>query len=192
MSGLETDPVLSFRSVKSWEAWLAKNHAQSGGVWLRIFKKDSGEKTVTYAEALEGALCYGWIDGLKRPYDAVSFLQRFTPRRPRSVWSKVNTEHVERLTKAGRMKPAGLLAVSAAKDDGRWAKAYDSPKNAVVPEDFLRELKKDKAAHAFYETLNRANTYAIAYRLGTAKKPETRERRIRDILEMLANGKKFH
>lgn len=192
MSGLETDPVLSFKSARSWETWLAKNHASGEGVWLRIFKKDSGQKTVTYAEALDVALCYGWIDGLKRSYDDTSFIQRFTPRRVRSAWSKVNTEHVERLAKAGRMKPAGVRAVEAARGDGRWARAYESPKNANVPEDFLRALKTNKEAYAFFETLNRANLYAIAYRLSTAKKAETRERRMVQILEMLAKGEKFH
>ncbi|MGI8509702.1 MAG: YdeI/OmpD-associated family protein [Gemmatimonadaceae bacterium] len=192
MSGLETDPVLSFKSARSWDTGLAKSHASGEGVWLRIFKKDSGQKTVTYAEALDVALCYGWIDGLKRSYDDTSFLQRFTPRRIRSAWSKVNTEHVERLTKAGRMKPAGVRAVEAARGDGRWARAYESPKNANVPEDFLSALKKNKEAYAFFETLNRANLYAIAYRLSTAKKAETRERRMAQILEMLAKGERFH
>lgn len=192
MTSVNDDMVVAFKSQKAFEAWLAKNHAKVGGIWLRIYKKGSGEKTVTYAEALDVALCHGWIDGLKRAFDAVSFIQRFTPRRSRSAWSKVNVGHIGRLTDEGRMKPPGLAAVEGAKRDGRWAKAYDSPRNARVPDDFVRELKKNKAAYAFFETLNRVNHYAIAYRLGSAKKPETRERRKKLFLEMMAKGQKIH
>jgi uncharacterized protein YdeI (YjbR/CyaY-like superfamily) len=171
---------------------MEENHADSGGVWLRIFKKDSGEKSITYAEVLDQALCFGWIDGQKKAWDEFSWLQRFTRRRAKSGWSKRNTEHVERLIKAGLMTRAGLEAVEAATADGRWQAAYDSPRNAAPPEDFLQALAKDKKAKAFFETLNKANIYAIVYRLQTAKKPETRERRMKMILEMLSRGEKFH
>lgn len=184
--------VLAFESSRHFEKWLAKSHAQSQGIWLRFFKKDSGRKTVTYAEALDVALCYGWIDGQVKKLDESSYLQRFTPRRPKSLWSKRNREHVRRLTDAGRMQPAGLKQVEEAKRDGRWESAYDSPSNMAVPEDFLRELAKDAKAEAFFRTLNKTNTYAIAWRLQTAVKPETRQKRMTAILAMLAEGKKFH
>jgi uncharacterized protein YdeI (YjbR/CyaY-like superfamily) len=192
MASVDSDRVIAFKSQRAFEAWLEKNHDKADGLWLRIYKKASGTPTVTYAEALDVALCFGWIDGLKRSYDEESFIQRFTPRRARSVWSKVNVGHVERLTREGRMRPAGQAALDAARSDGRLAKAYDSPKNAKVPEDFLRALKRDKKAYAFFQTLSRVNHYAIAYRLQTAKKPETRERRMKQFLEMMARGEKFH
>jgi uncharacterized protein YdeI (YjbR/CyaY-like superfamily) len=185
-------PMIPLQSTEEWEEWLADNHATSNGVWLQFFKKASGKKTITHAEALDEALCYGWIDGQSKAYDDESWLQKFTPRRARSVWSKVNIQNVERLIQAGKMKPAGLQQIEAAKLDGRWERAYDSPGNATVPDDFLQELEKDKKAKAFFDTLNKANTYAIIYRLQTAKKPETRERRMKAILEMLAKGEKFH
>jgi len=185
-------PIISLASLEEWETWLEKNHASCSGVWLRIYKKDSGVKSVSYAEALDGALCYGWIDGLKRPFDKKSWIQRFTPRRPKSLWSKINTGHVERLVKLGKMKPAGSTVIEAAKKDGRWDAAYHSPGKATVPEDFLDALSKNKKAKAFFETLNKANLYSIAWRLQTAKKPETRQRRMKAILQMLAKGKKFH
>ena len=184
--------ILSFKSPVEFRRWLKKNHASSPGIWLRFFKKGSGEPTVTYAGALDQALCHGWIDGQAKPFDETSWLQRFTPRRPKSGWSKRNTQHVERLIKEGAMTPAGLKVVEAAKADGRWEAAYESPKNAMPPEDFLKELGKDKKAKAFFETLNKANLYAIVYRLHTAKKPETRERRMKLILAMMKEGKKFH
>ena len=184
--------ILSFRSATEFRKWLAANHRQSDGIWLCIFKKDSGEPTVTYAEALDEALCFGWIDGQKQRHDEASWRQRFTPRRPKSGWSKINTQHAERLIKAGRMKVAGHAAIDAAKKDGRWTAAYDSPSNATFPEDFLAELRRNKKAQAFFDSLNRANRYAIAYRLQTAKKPETRQRRMETILAMLARGEAFH
>ena len=185
-------PIISFKSPKEWASWLAKNHAKSSGIWLRLFKKDSGVATVTYAEALDEALCYGWIDGQLDKYDEKSWLRKFSPRRPQSIWSKRNIEHVNRLTECGKMKPAGLKEVEAAKADGRWGRAYDSPSAMQVPDDFLKELAKDKKAKAFFETLNKANTYAIAWRLQTAKKPETRAKRMQAILEMLKRGEKLH
>jgi len=184
--------ILSFPSSRDFRTWLAKNHRQSGGIWLRICKKGSGAATVTYAEALDQALCFGWIDGQKKPYDEQSWLQKFTPRRPKGGWSKNNTEHAERLINSGEMAPAGLKEVEAAKADGRWKTAYDSFGNATVPEDFLKALAKNKKAKAFFETLNKTNLYSIAYRLQTAKKPETREKRMQKIIEMLGRGEKFH
>ncbi len=185
-------PIISFKSPKEWASWLAKNHAKSSGLWLRLFKKDSGVVTVTYAEALDEALCYGWIDGQLDKYDDKSWLRKFTPRRPKSVWSKRNIEHVKRLIDAGKMKPAGLEEVEAAKADGRWGRAYDSPSAMQIPEDFLNALSKDKKAQAFFETLNKANTYAIAWRLQTAQKPKTRAKRVQAILAMLKRGEKLH
>jgi uncharacterized protein YdeI (YjbR/CyaY-like superfamily) len=184
--------IMSFESAKNWERWLARNQELSSGVWLRIQKKDSGRQSLSYAEALDVALCYGWIDGQKKPNDDQSWLQKFTPRGPKSGWSKKNTEHVERLTTAGKMKPAGLAAVEAAKKDGLWKAAYNSQGNSKIPEDFLNALGRDKKAEAFFNSLNKANLYSIAYRLQTAKNPETRERRMRAILEMMAEGKKFY
>jgi uncharacterized protein YdeI (YjbR/CyaY-like superfamily) len=184
--------ILQFRTPAEFRKWLRANHRQSGGIWLRIFKKDSGEPTVTYAEALDEALCYGWIDGLKQRHDEVSWRQRFTPRRPKSGWSKINTRHTERLIKAGRMKAAGQAQIDAAKKDGRWAAAYDSSSQATFPEDFLEAVSRNKKAHAFFESLNKTNRYAIAYRLQTAKKPETRRRRMEVILAMLNRGHAFH
>ena len=184
--------IKSFKTPREWRDWLANNHARSDGIWLRIYKKDSGEETIIYAEALDEALCYGWIDGQKRGHDAQSFLQKFTPRRPKSVWSKRNREHIARLIREKRMTPAGLAQVEAAKRDGRWDKAYDASSTMTVPEDFLKELKRDKDAYKFFKTLNRANTYAIAWRLQTAKKPETRERRKKMLLAMLSERKKLH
>jgi uncharacterized protein YdeI (YjbR/CyaY-like superfamily) len=192
MATIDSGPVLAFASPRAWEAWLARHHADSDGIWLRIYKKGSGQKLVTYAEALDSALCYGWIDSQKRPKDAVSWLQRFGPRRARSKWSRINTRHAERLSKAGRMKPAGRREMEAARKDGRWAKAYDSPSASTIPPDLLKALARNAKAKAFFGTLNRANLYAIAYRLQTAKRPETREKRLQMILAMLGRGERFH
>jgi uncharacterized protein YdeI (YjbR/CyaY-like superfamily) len=182
----------SFKTPTEWRRWLTKHHAKPEGIWLRFFKKASGVKSITYAEALDEALCFGWIDGQLKNFDTTSWLQKFTPRRSKSIWSKRNREHVARLIKEKRMTAAGLKEVEMAKKDGRWEGAYDSPKNMQVPADFLRELKKDKNAYAFFQTLNKANTYAIAWRLQTAKKPETREKRMQALLQMLGQGKKLH
>ena len=179
-------PIISFESPSQWAEWLAANHAESKGVWLRMFKKGTGIASLNYAEALDEALCYGWIDGQKNKYDDESWLQRFTPRRPRSLWSKINVGHVERLVEAGKMQAAGMKEIEAAKRDGRWQKAYDSHKNMTMPEDFLQELE------TFFAALNKTNLYAIAFRLQTAKKPETRAKRMKEILERLAKGEKFH
>lgn len=185
-------PIIVFKSPEEWASWLAKNHAKSSGLWLRLFKKDSEFASVTYAEALDEALCYGWIDGQLDKYDEKSWLRKFTPRRPKSVWSKRNIAHIDRLAQAGKMKPSGRKEVEAAKADGRWKRAYDSPSVMQVPADFLKVLSKDKKAKAFFATLNKANTYAIAWRLQTAKKPETRAKRMQAILARLKKGEKFH
>jgi uncharacterized protein YdeI (YjbR/CyaY-like superfamily) len=184
--------VVRCASAGDFRIWLAKNHAQSEGIWLRIYKKDSGVVTVTYAEALDQALCFGWIDGQKKPFDHQSWLQKFTPRRTRSGWSKHNTQHADRLILSGDMTPAGLKEVNAAKSDGRWKAAYDSFANAAMPANFLKQLEKNKEAKAFFETLNKTNLYSIAYRLQTAKKPETQAKRIKVIIEKLARREKFH
>ena len=184
--------TLAFKSSLEFRSWLETNHVSSEGIWLRIFKKDSGEQSITYSEALAQSLCFGWIDGQKQRYDERSWAQKFSPRRAKSGWSKINTQHAERLIKSEQMARAGLEAVESAKADGRWQAAYDSPRNAAPPGDFLKALGKDKKAKAFFETLNKANVYAIVYRLQTAKKPETRVRRLKMILEMLMRGEKFH
>jgi uncharacterized protein YdeI (YjbR/CyaY-like superfamily) len=192
MTAPESKQIVSFKSAGDWERWLDKHHAGSDGVWLHIFTKGSGKASVTYTEAVDVALCYGWIDGQGKSRDEASWVQKFTPRRARSVWSKLNTQRAARLMKAGSMKPAGLKEVAAAKKDGRWNRAYDSPSAAIMPEDFLKELGRNKKAKAFFETLNKRNTYPIAYRLQSAKKPETRERRMQAIVAMLANGERFY
>ena len=184
--------VISFKNAQAWRKWLEENHDASPGIEMRLFKKNSGHKSVTYDEALDEALCFGWIDGIVHSYDEASYLQKFCPRRPKGTWSKRNREHIERLVREKRMTEAGMKEVEAAKADGRWDLAYDSPKNATVPDDLLKELKKDNVAYAFFKTLNKANTYAIVWRLQTAKKPATRKKRKQLILEMLTKGKKFH
>lgn len=186
-------PIKSFASSKKWKEWLSKNYARSNnGIWLRIYKKDSGEATVTYDEALDEALCFGWIDGQKKAYDEKSWLQKFTPRRSKSIWSKKNKTRVGRLIEEKRMQQSGLKEIEAAKKDGRWEKAYDSPAQMKIPDDFLSLLKKDRQAYEFFKTLNKANTYAIAWRLQTAKKPETREKRMQVILDMMKKRQKLH
>lgn len=189
---IDERPVIAFEDTRAWRAWLEQNYESTPGVWVKIAKKASGIQTVTYQEALEEALCFGWIDGLKRPYDERYFIQKFTPRTRRSMWSKRNQGIVERLVAEGRMQPAGQREIDVAKADGRWERAYGSSKTIEIPEDFLQELAKDKKAEAFFKTLNKANTFAIAFRLTTAKKPETRARRMQKILEMLANEEKFY
>lgn len=184
--------MMSFASSSEFRNWLKKNHNQSSGIWLRIRKVSAGTPTVTYAEALDEALCFGWIDGQKKSHDSHSWLQKFTPRKSGSRWSKKNTEHAERLIKVKKMASSGLREVDAAKSDGRWKSAYDSFSSAKVPDDFLQELAKNKKAKAFFETLNKTNLYSICYRLQTAKKTETREKRIKAIIKMLENGEKFH
>jgi len=185
-------PILLFATPPDLEAWLEENHAQLGGFWLKVAKKGSGEQSVTYAEALELALCFGWIDSQKRGFDERHFLQRFTPRRPRGKWSLINREKAEGLIASGAMRPAGLAEVESAKADGRWQAAYAGQRTAVVPEDLQRELDHNEAAGEFFTTLDSANRYAILYRLQEAKKPETRERRLRKFIAMLERGEKIH
>jgi len=185
-------PTLLFPRQKDWSEWLRKNHASSSGVWLKLAKKAAGTRSVSYAEALETALCYGWIDGQKKSYDESSWLQKFTPRGAKSIWSKINKGKAEDLIKKGHMKPAGLRAVERAKQDGRWDAAYDSPSNANVPTDFQTRLNKSTKAKAFFATLDRANRYAILFRVQTAKKAETRARRIEQFIEMLERKEKLH
>ncbi len=185
-------PIQRFASPAKFRRWLEKNHAKSDGLWLQFFKKHSGETSLTRAEALDLALCYGWIDSQAKPLDELSWIQKFTPRRLKSGWSKINTQHVERLTKAGAITTSGMKAVEEGKADGRWDIAYSSPKDAKPPQDFLTELSKNKRAKAFFETLNKTNVYSIVYRLQTAKKPETRKKRMKIILAMMAQGKTFH
>ena len=184
--------IIPFKNSKEFNRWLSKNYSSSNGIWLRFFKKDSGIPTINHAEALDEALCFGWIDGQLKKFDAESWLQKFTPRRPKSIWSKKNAERSEELMLEKRMKSAGLKEINLAKEDGRWNKAYDSPKNMQVPEDFLKRLSRNSKAKNFFETLNSANKYAIVWRLQTAKKPETRKSRMIKILEMLSKGEKFH
>jgi uncharacterized protein YdeI (YjbR/CyaY-like superfamily) len=189
MSAMKTH---SFPSSSSFRAWLVKEHARSDGLLLRIYKKTSGIASVAHAEALDQALCFGWIDAQKLPLDGVSWIQTFKPRRPRSKWSKRNTEHAERLIKSGEMADAGYEQVRAAKADGRWSAAYDPPSTATLPLEFLEELARSKPASVMYKTLNKANLYAIAYRLQTAKRAETKLKRIKAIIDMLARGERFH
>jgi uncharacterized protein YdeI (YjbR/CyaY-like superfamily) len=183
---------LKFGSQIEWEKWLAKNGGQADGVWLKFAKKNSGETTVNYAEALEEALCYGWIDSQTKTFDDKFYLQKFTPRRAKSVWSKINVEKAEALIKEGRMKPTGMAQVQAAKADGRWDAAYAAQSVAEAPADFLEALAKNKKAAAFYETLSKANKYAFIWRLHHVKRPETRAANIEKYVEMLADGQKFH
>lgn len=185
-------PVLHFESADAWEAWLADSHANSPGVWLKIAKKGSGVPSVDYSAAVDAALCYGWIDGQKDSHDVTFWLQRFTPRRPDSKWSRINTERAEALIHGGRMRPAGLREVEMAKADGRWQAAYDSPSTATVPADLDVALKANPRAAAFFATLDRANRYAILYRVADAKRPETRARRIATLVAMLAEHNKLH
>ena len=186
------DPIRAFSTQTEWDTWLEKNHRKKSGLWLRLAKKESKLRSVTYAEALEAALCYGWIDGQKRGESENAWLQRFIPRTSKSIWSKINREKADNLIASGRMKAAGLEAIEAAKLNGRWDAAYDSPKAAAVPEDLQVALDASPAAKAFFEGLDRANRYAILFRVQTVKKPETRVRKIRQFVEMLERGEKIH
>jgi uncharacterized protein YdeI (YjbR/CyaY-like superfamily) len=185
-------PVLLFLSQKYWHTWLKDNHNQPQGVWLKHAKKSSGKESVSYQEALEEALCYGWIDSQKQAYDSDYYLQKFTARGPKSIWSKINVAKVESLIKMGKMQPSGLAAINAAKQDGRWDAAYDSPSASMVPEDFQAALEKNPKAKQFFETLNKTNVYAFCWRVQTAKKPETRIARIEKFIDMLNRGEKLH
>jgi len=190
--GADDGPAIAFPAAADWEAWLEENHAESDGVSVKIAKKGSGIESVRYPEVLESALCFGWIDARRNSLDDTHFLQRFTPRRPRSRWSRINREKVERLTADGRMRPAGLLEVERAKADGRWEAAYEGQKRITVPEDLQRELDARPAAKAFFAELSSQNRYAILYRLQEAKKPETRARRLAKFVAQLEAGETIH
>jgi uncharacterized protein YdeI (YjbR/CyaY-like superfamily) len=181
-----------FKNQSAWSAWLEKNHRGSTGIWLRLAKKNSRLQSVTYAQALEAALCYGWIDGQKKPESEQAWLQRFCPRSAKSIWSKINREKALALIKSGKMKPAGHEAIEQARSNGQWDSAYDSPGRAVVADDFQASLKASPKAKSFFETLDRANRYAILFRIQTAKKPETRARNIQKFIVMLERGEKIH
>ena len=185
-------PIMQFKRQKDWTTWLEKNHATSGAIWLRIAKASSGITLVSYSEAVEVALCYGWIDGQAKSYDEATWLQKFTLRGQRSIWSKINREKVKELIRNGQMKPAGLEAVQRAKQNGRWKAAYDSPSKASVPSDLQAALNQNKKAKAFFATLNSQNRYAILHRIQTAKKAETRAKRIEQFTLMLEKHEKLY
>jgi uncharacterized protein YdeI (YjbR/CyaY-like superfamily) len=185
-------PILYVASQPKWADWLAKQHDKFNGVWLKLAKKDSGISSITYDEALDISLCYGWIDGQKKGFDEQYWLQKFTPRSPKSIWSKINVERVERLIASGQMKSAGLKAIKAAKAEGRWEQAYASQKNISMPKDFQSALDKNKKAKAFFETLNSANRYSFLFRIEITQKVETRAKRIQQFVEMLEKNEKFH
>jgi uncharacterized protein YdeI (YjbR/CyaY-like superfamily) len=189
---MDDEETLQFASQKELARWLARHHDKSPGMWLKLAKKAADTPSVTYAEAVEVALCWGWIDGQKRPLDARFWLQRFVPRRPRSNWSKINCDKAEKLISDGKMQPPGLAQVATAKADGRWERAYDSPSRATVPPDLQRALDVNKVARAFFATLDGANRYAVLYRVQTAKRAETRARRIATLVAMLGRREKLH
>ena len=186
------DSIRLFATPTEWFAWLENNHRTSPGVWLRLAKKGSALQSVTYTEALEEALCYGWIDGQKRGENEQSWLQRFLPRSAKSIWSKINRDKAAGLIAAGRMKVAGLEAVEAAKKAGRWDAAYDSSKGAKIPEDFQAALDASPRAHDFFHSIDGANRYAVLFRIQTVKKAETRARKIREFVEMLERNQTIH
>jgi uncharacterized protein YdeI (YjbR/CyaY-like superfamily) len=190
--GKDGRPIVTFASLAEWETWLDAEHARSDGVWIKFAKKGSGVPTVLYPEAVEAALCYGWIDSQMKSLDERFYIQKFTPRRTKSKWSRVNREKIEELTKQGRMKPAGLAEVELAKADGRWEAAYASPANVEVPEDLQQALDGSPKAAEFWAVLNKSNRYAIVYQLEDAKKAETRARRLNRFMEMLERGEKLY
>ena len=184
--------VLAFGSMMAWHEWLTTESERSPGVWLKIAKKEASAPTVTYQEALEVALCFGWIDGQKRGLDDTHWLQRFTPRKQGSKWSKINTQKADALIAAGRMEPAGMREVERAKADGRWVQAYAGQRDATVPDDLRQALDANAAASEFFETLRGANRYSILYRIGAVKRPETRARKIAQYVQMLAEHKTIY
>jgi uncharacterized protein YdeI (YjbR/CyaY-like superfamily) len=185
-------PVYLFTKPEEWADWLDKNYASIPAIWMKFAKKNSEATSISYDEALDVALCYGWIDGLINGYDEKYYLTRFTPRGPKSIWSKRNREHIARLILEKKMKPSGLVTIETAKQNGQWEAAYDTAVDMKIPEDFLKEVAKDPKTLAFYKTLNKANLYAIGWRLQTAKKPETRAKRFDTLLTMLRKGEKLH
>ena len=184
--------IHSFKNPREFQNWLEVNHASEPELWLKIFKNGSGQETISWNEAVIEALCWGWIDGIKKPLDASAFLQRFTPRRSGSNWSKRNRENVEQLIKEGKLREPGLNHVLAAQSDGRWESAYAPASEMTVPNDFIEALEKFPDAKKFFDSLNKQNLYSIAYRLQTAKKPETRIKRFNQLLTMLKNKEKLH
>ena len=184
--------TLPFSTRGAWLRWLASHHAASPGIWMELAKKGSGRKSITYPEAVEGALCFGWIDGQGKRKDATSWLVKFTPRRSKSIWSKMNRERALALIASGEMRPAGMAEVERAKRDGRWQAAYDSPKTSTVPDDFAKALAKNTKAQAFFAELDARNRYAILFRIHTAKKAETRAKRIGGFVHMLARGETLY
>jgi uncharacterized protein YdeI (YjbR/CyaY-like superfamily) len=186
------DTTRDFPDTRRFEAWLAAHHDKANELWLKIHKKESGRPTVTYAEALDVALCWGWIDGIKKSFDDVSFLQRFTPRKSKSIWSQRNVTHIERLTAAGRMTPHGQAQVDAAKTDGRWQAAYAAGRDMVVPEDLLAAIANNPAAQKTFATLNRQNQFALAFRTGNMKTPAGRTKKIAGFVDMLARGETIY
>lgn len=187
-----SDPILTFSTQEEWEAWLEIHGQTSSGVWLRIARKSAVHTTVTYAEALDSALCFGWIDGQKQAQDEQYWLQRFSPRTTKSMWSRINTQKALALIDAGRMRPAGMQQISLAKEDGRWEKAYASASSSVVPEDLQQALDANRKANEFFATLNSQNRYAILFRIQNVKKAETRARKIAQFVDMLSKGEKLH
>lgn len=185
-------PIIAFESEAAWEKWLEENHAISPGLWLKIAKKHAGHASVYYPEALNVALCFGWIDGQKGKFDEQFYLQKFTPRRPKSIWSRINCEKVTALIAQGKMREAGLREIERAKADGRWEAAYESQSKIGIPEDFQAALNENPEAKAFFATLNSANRYAILFRITTAKKAETRQKNIEKFIAMLNKGEKLH
>jgi len=185
-------PVLCFGSVDAWDGWLTEHGGTAAGLWLKIPRAGSGNTGIGYSDALDVALCHGWIDGQKGSHDGGYWLQRFTPRKPGSRWSRVNTERVAALTAAGRMRPRGLAEVERAQADGRWEQAYESQSRVTVPEDLARALAANPRAREFFATLDSANRYAVLYRIGAAKRPETRARRVATFVAMLNEHKKIH
>ncbi len=184
--------IILFASQADWRKWLAKQHAKSTGLWLRFAKKNSGVVSVTYEEALDVALCYGWIDGLKKKYDEQTYMLRFTPRGTRSVWSKINRNKATALIESNQMQLAGHAAIERAKQNGQWDAAYDSQSTMEVPNDLHAALNKNAKANQFFGELNSVNRYAILWRLQTAVKAETRAKRLRQFIEMLERGEKLH
>jgi len=187
-----SDPPRRYASVAAWERWLSKHHSTSDGVWMLLPKVGSGVRGITYPQALEVALCFGWIDGQKKGIDEHHWMQRFTPRRARSLWSKINCSKAQALIEAGRMQPAGLAEVERARADGRWDAAYDGARQAAVPPDLQAAFDAAPQAAAFFTTLDGANRYAVLWRIATAKKPETRAQRIEKLTAMLARGEVIH
>ncbi|WP_114210983.1 YdeI/OmpD-associated family protein [Acidisarcina polymorpha] len=189
---MDSSLIRLFPSKETWLEWLERHHVESTGLWLRLAKKNSSLQSVSYQEALETALCYGWIDGQRKPESDQAWLQRFSPRSNRSVWSKINRDKVLALISSGAMKPAGFAAIENAKKNGRWDAAYDSPAGAIVPDDLQAALDEHPKAQAFFESLNRANRYAVLWRIQTVKRVETRIRKIEQLVAMLERGEKFH